>query len=48
MLRISIDTLNRWRRNNNIRFPCPLQVKGKFGKTLWVESDIEKWIKSNK
>ena len=48
ILKISINTLNRWRNNPTINFPKPLKFQPNNGKTLWIDSDIEEWIKSNK
>ncbi len=45
MLRISIDTLHRWRTNIAINFPKPIKVDGKKSKNLWQLSDIEEFIK---
>ncbi len=48
MLNISINTLLRWRKDDIIKFPEPMKVQGNNGKNLWVEEDIEEWIKDNK
>ena len=46
ILRISVDTLNRWRANITINFPKPIKVDGKNSKNLWQLSDVEEFIKN--
>ena len=45
ILRISINTLYRWRNTN--KFPLPIKRVNNNGKNLWLNSDIEEWIQNN-
>ena len=45
LLKISIDTLHRWRREN--KFIQPIKISGKNGKNLWLIEEVENFIKNN-
>ena len=45
MLRISSNTLKKWRKIGIADFPLPIKVQKHNGKTLWIKLEIEEWIK---